>query len=80
MSAKRRELVPDKPTGECLPGGANSVSKQETASFEGGNLAWEVGYIKANDGLLDQPLASFLSHIIPFKATVVNFIYISLSA
>jgi hypothetical protein len=41
MSARRRELVPNKPIGECLLGGANSVSKQETASFEGGNLAWE---------------------------------------
>ena len=41
MSAKRRELVPDKPTEECLLGGANSVSKQEIISFEGGNLAWE---------------------------------------
>ncbi len=45
MSARRREPVTNKPIGECLLGGANSISKQETASFEGGNLAWEASIL-----------------------------------
>jgi len=41
MSARRRELVPNKPIGECLLGGANPVSKKESASFGGRDIAWE---------------------------------------
>ena len=41
MSVKRRELVPNKPTGECLLRSTNSVSKKESASFGGRDLAWE---------------------------------------